>query len=128
MAGFSKMFASEVLTNGPPVDTALNVYNLDKWDHDQNCNTLPQLPNNYIPINAEFLHRTIVVCGVDNPNNALLSKCYCHKLVKGVWVSMPTPPTSVCLVGAATSTLTLKSMLGLFLTLVFLELTNYWSP
>ena len=111
MAGFSKMLAAELLSAIPPINTALNVYNLDTWDHDQNCKTLPQLPNNYITTNTQFLHETLVVCGVDNTNNPLLSKCYCHKLVKGVWVSMPTPPTSTCIVGAATSTLTLESML-----------------
>ena len=111
MAGFSKMFASDVLTFRPPINTELNAYNLDEWDHDQNCNTLPPLPSNYIPINTELLHETLVVCGIDNPTDAILSKCYCHKLVKGVWVSMPTPPTSTCIVGAATSTLTLESML-----------------
>ena len=119
MAGFTKMLASEVTTLGPPINTALNVYNFDEWDQDQQCNTLPQLPNNYIPLNAELLHNIPIVCGGDNPLDPLKTKCYCHKLVKVVWVSLPTPPTSVCIIGAATSTLTLESMSHLDWTLLF---------
>ena len=116
MAGFSKMFATEVLTFGPPIETSSNVYNLDVWDHNQLCNAWPQLPSHYIPINTELLGGIPIVCGADNPNNPEQAKSYCHKLVKGVWMSVPTPPTSANIIGAATSTLALKSMSTTFIT------------
>lgn len=113
------MLASDVISYGPLVNTSSHVYNLDVWDQNQQCDNFPQLPSNYIPINAELLNGIPVVCGADNPQDGSKSKCFCHKLVKGVWVSIPTPPTPLCIVGSATSTLTLKSEEKLYIFLDF---------
>lgn len=111
LTGFSKMIATEILSFNQPMYIKLNVYNLDKWDHHQQCNALPQIPVNYFPTTAELLNGVPVVCGANIPlQSGDLSKCFCHKLLKGAWVAMPTPPSSGCIIGAATSTLTLKSM------------------
>lgn len=114
IAGFSKMIAAEFFSLNAPFETKLNVYNLDAWDHHQQCNALPKLPGDYIPFNAELLNGILVVCATENAETKPHPKCSCHKLIKGVWVAVPTPPTSECIYGAGTSTLTMRSMLLFF--------------
>jgi len=109
IAGFSKVFVSELDSIDPPFEPKLNVYNLDIRDHHhQHCNALPKLPINSIPISAELLNGNLVVFGVNYLQESNLYQCFCIMLKEGVWVALPAPPPSGCLAGAATTTLTLK--------------------